>query len=525
MAQKTENTNKTFAERAIVQEIENELKPLFDSLDTERKGSISMDQVLKRLQEVGISSDDARLEESLSQYLQKDRKKDPQKLSFDDFIDLLKNNSSGLIKKAILKKLSVPDIKELKKDFERYFNHTKDISEGEASEKEKKLYAVSVCTIDGQKLQLGDHEKKFKLQSVSKPINYAIALQERGEEKVHKHVGREPSGRGYNELVLNQDKLPYNPMLNSGAIMICSLIKPDDSIEKRFAHIKDEWSRICGSSQVSINEETFNSSPEDSPRNMAISYYMLDQGAFPEGTDIYETMKLYNKSCAIELTADQLAMAAATLANGGICPLTGDKVFASDNVRDCLSLMLSCGMYDYSGEFAFLVGLPAKSGVSGALMVVVPGLMGIAIYSPPLDELGNPIRGIEFCKELVKEYSLHKYDHIVDPTHQKKDPGIPRLQARIEGLVNICWAASQGDLMDVQNLLAWGVSGDAANFDKRTPLHLAAAEGHARVVEYLLERKVDPNSKDRWGRTPLTDALHDDHTEVAELLRKYGGQE
>jgi glutaminase len=200
-------------------------------------------------------------------------------------------------------------------------------------------------------------------------------------------------------------------------------------------------------------------------------------------------------------------------------------VFESDNVRDCLSLMLSCGMYDYSGEFAFLIGLPSKSGVAGAMMVVVPGLMGIAIYSPPLDELGNPIRGIEFCKELVKVYNFHKYYHIVDPAHEKKDPRQTRLQSRLEGMINLCWAASEGDLFEVQNLLARGISPEATNFDKRTPLHLAASEGHYKVVEYLLERKTDPNPKDRWGRTPLVDALNEKHIKIVNLLKKYGGNE
>jgi glutaminase len=346
-----------------------------------------------------------------------------------------------------------------------------------------------------------------------------------GEEKVHNHVGREPSGRGYNGLLLNQDNLPHNPMINAGAIMICSLLKPEFSVDKRIKHIMSIWSRLCGNTPIKINKDVVKSEGKSSMRNMALSYYMQEQDAFPEDTDIYKTMELYNKCCAIEVNIDQLAMTAATLSNGGIGPVTGDKVFESDNVRDCLSLMLSCGMYDYSGEFAFLIGLPSKSGVAGAMMVVVPGLMGIAIYSPPLDELGNPIRGIEFCKELVKVYNFHKYDHIVDPAHEKKDPRQTRLQSRLEGMINLCWAASEGDLFEVQNLLARGISPEATNFDKRTPLHLAASEGHYKVVEYLLERKTDPNPKDRWGRTPLADALNEKHIKIVNLLKKYGDKE
>jgi glutaminase len=518
-APKTRNKPKTIAEKAVSQEIENELKPLFDSIDTRKKGAVTMQQVVERLKEAGIQHDDVRLEVSLGKFLEKDSNQKPQELNFENFIKLIKDRSSGLIKRAILKKLSVPDFKEFCADIEKYYNNTKKIKDGNVKgDAAADLYAVSVCTVDGQRITLGDHEEKFPLQSASKPINYAIALHEMGEEEVHKHVGREPSGKGYNGLVLNQEGLPHNPMLNAGAIMTSSLIKPELTVAKRHKYIMDIWNRLCGNVPVGFDRKVFEA--EGSRRNMALSYYMLEQEAFLKDTDIYKTIELYRRSCSIELDVKQLAMAAATLANSGICPTTGDKVFEADNVRDCLSLMLSCGMYDYSGEFAFLIGLPAKSGVSGALMVVVPGLMGIGIYSPPLDELGNSVRGVEFCKELVNEYSFHKYDHIVDPAHKKKDPRKPRLQERLEGMINLCWAASEGDLLEVQNLLAHGISPDAVNFDKRTPLHLAAAEGHYSVAQYLLEQGANPKVKDRWGRTPLDDAEQFGHTKVAGLLRR-----
>ncbi len=517
-AEKRSNKS-TLAQKAVSNEIERELRPLFDSLDSRKKGAVTMEQIIKTLADAGIDTDDVRLEKSLGKYLKKNNKADPQELTFEEFAGLLEKRSSGLIKKTILNKLSIPDFKDFCKDIEKYYNNTKGVKKGEVkSEAEPDLYAVAICTIDGQKFQLGDHEEKFLLQSASKPINYAIALHEIGEEEVHKHVGREPSGRGYNGLVLNQDGLPHNPMINAGAIMTCSLIKPELSVEKRHKHIMDVWSRLSGNTPVSYNKESVKDEPSE--RNMALSYYMLEQGAFPEGTDIYKVIDLYNRCCSIEMNVDQLSVVAATLANGGVCPTTGEVVFDSDNVRDCLSLMLSCGMYDYSGEFAFLVGLPAKSGVSGALMVVVPGLLGIGLYSPPLDELGNPVRGVEFCKEMVNEYSFHKYDHVVDPAHEKKDPSRPKLQDRLEGMINLCWAASDGDLTDVQNLLARGISPNVENLDKRTPLHFAAAEGHYSVAAYLLERGARPNAKDRWGRTPLDDAEQFGHSKVAGLLKK-----
>lgn len=428
MKDRTSNSSKSMKrneDKSIENPSASELRTLYDSLLKENKTTVSIQQVLENLSDMGISSDDERLKDTIGKYQHKGGKEETIDLKFQDFTELLEGDSSGFLQKAVSKKLSIPDFSGFCRDIEKYYHNTKSIKKGEAkNETDAKLYAISVCTVDGQQFQIGDHGAGFELQSVCKAINYPIALHERGEDKVHKHVGREPSGRSYNGLVLNQDGLPHNPMINAGAIMICSLIKPGKSTDERLGHVEEIWSRLCGNTTVRLNKKGYK--PEPSARNMALSYYMKDQNAFPEGADLYEDIAFYGKCCSIEITNEQLAMAAASLANGGICPATGDKIFSPDNVRDSLSLMLSCGMYDYSGEFAFLVGLPAKSGVSGAMMVVVPGLMGIAIYSPPLDELGNPVRGVEFCKELVKEYSLHKFDHVADPENNKKDPRQPR---------------------------------------------------------------------------------------------------
>ena len=143
---------------------------------------------------------------------------------------------------------------------------------------------------------------------------------------------------------------------------------------------------------------------------------MREHGAFPREVDLFETLELYLRCCSIEADARRLAAVAATLANGGVCPVTERQVFQRETVKDVLSLMLSCGMYDFSGEFAFTVGLPAKSGVSGAMMIVVPGVAGFAVYSPRLGPQGNPERGVEFSRQLVKTFPWHVYAPIVvDP--------------------------------------------------------------------------------------------------------------
>jgi glutaminase len=183
-------------------------------------------------------------------------------------------------------------------------------------------------------------------------------------------------------------------------------------------------------------------------------------------------------------------------------------------------------MYDFSGEFAFTIGLPAKSGVSGALMLVIPGLMGICVWSPRLDELGNSVRGIEFCRKLVAEYNVHVFDSLVTgrgPT-AKRDPRRKKNQAQTEAVVALTWAASQGDLNEVRALIATGVDPGTADYDGRTPLHLAAAEGQLDVVRYLLAVGADPRPADRWGGTPLSDAEGNGHAEIAALLREHAEQ-
>ena len=201
-------------------------------------------------------------------------------------------------------------------------------------------------------------------------------------------------------------------------------------------------------------------------------------------------------------------------------------MFTPGAVQSCLSLMSSCGMYDFSGEFAFSIGLPAKSGVSGAVMLVVPGLMGIAVWSPRLDEHGNSVRGIEFCRQLATAYNVHVFDSVVTGRGQagKRDPRRKKNQAEIEAVVALTWAASQGDLDEVRALLATGVEPGTADYDGRTPLHLAAAEGQLEVARYLLAAGADPRPADRWGGTPLSDAEAGGHIQIAALLREHTEQ-
>jgi glutaminase len=274
-------------------------------------------------------------------------------------------------------------------------------------------FAISVCTTDGQQFSVGDYKARFCMQSMVKPVLYALALEENGLSHVHKHVGREPSGKNFNELTLNDEGLPHNPMINAGAIMSCSMIKRKANPASKFNHIMKALHELSNSQKITFNNAVYNSEKDTADRNYALGYFMREHHAFPKNTDLHQTLNLYFQACSIELNTEVLSVIAAGFANAGSCPLTHREVFKPETTKNCLSLMYSCGMYDYSGEWAFSIGLPAKSGVSGGIYVVVPDRMGIAIYSPRLDKHGNSLRAIEVCKRLVEKYNLHNYDSIL----------------------------------------------------------------------------------------------------------------
>jgi glutaminase len=500
-------------------------RKLFDSFNPDQEGRISHWEVLARLQRSGLRPGDPRIAEALTG-LNADGV--ARHLDFRQFKALARHNSS-LIRRAVEGDLAVPDFSALTSDIDRMYTELLPVRSGSVAgyipqlrRVDPEQLAIAVCTVDGQRYSVGDANAPFCLQSVSKTASYCLALDEHGTDAVHRHVGREPSGQSFNELALNPKGLPHNPMVNAGAIMTTSLIRPELDIADRFDHMAQTWRRLTGGGRVGFNNAVYLSERQTADRNFALGYSMRESGAFRPGTDLQQTLEFYFQGCSIEVDAEMLAVAAASLANAGVCPLTDDPVFSAATVQSCLSLMSSCGMYDFSGEFAFTIGLPAKSGVSGALMLVVPGLMGICVWSPRLDEHGNSVRGIEFCRKLVSEYNVHVYDSLITGPGRtaKRDPRRKKNQTQIESVVALTWAASQGDLNEVRSLVASGVEPGTADYDGRTALHLAAAEGQLEVVRYLLTCGTDPQPVDRWGGTPRSDAEANGHTQVVELIRQ-----
>jgi glutaminase len=236
------------------------------------------------------------------------------------------------------------------------------------------------------------------------------ALQHYGRDYVLRHVGVEPTGEAFNSIVLDEvANRPFNPMINTGAIAVAALM-PGNTAEERIATMLDLFSNLAGR-RLEIDQSVLQSEQATGHRNRnrAIAYMMLNTGMIER--DPIEALDLYFRQCSITISCRDLAMMAATLANDGVNPLTGVTVLDPQYVRDVLSVMNSCGMYNYAGQWSYEVGMPAKSGVSGCIMAVIPGQVGIGVYSPPLDAQGNSVRGIRVCQDISNEFELHAFNN------------------------------------------------------------------------------------------------------------------
>lgn len=279
------------------------------------------------------------------------------------------------------------------------------------------LLTVAVCTTDGQVCSAGDRGHVFPLQSVSKAFVYALVLEQHGIPAVLDRVDVEPSGEAYDILSLEEgSKRPDNPMINAGAMTIHSLLGPEGTNEDtRVRLLVEGLSRMAGR-DLDLDENAAADELAGGHRNLAIAHLLRAENILPD--DPLEVVRGYLRQCWVRVTVEDLATMAATLANSGVQPCTGERVVSDEVARHTLSVMMTCGMYDSAGDWMSEVGIPAKSGVSGAIMGALPGRVGLAAFSPKLDPHGTSVRSQAVFERLADDLGLHLLD---DPRRREAE--------------------------------------------------------------------------------------------------------
>jgi len=516
--------------------IEDMLFEVFRSEDENYIESIALGQFVVALENTGLRRSDPRLKEMLAKvniYAENEDEVnsellDKKIIDRKEFKNLIIENIV-LIARALRHQLIIPDFRGFTSQVDLIFREAMQANGGVVASYIPHLakqgldkFGMSLCTVDGQRYSLGDYGDRFTLQSVCKSLIYAIALNELGRDVVHKYLGMEPSGRKFNDMELDYNKQPHNPMVNAGAIVTISLlqklVKPEMSMAAKFDYIMNYFTRMAGGETIRFNNSVFLAMREQSDRNFALAYQLKEHHCFPEGTNIKDCLDLWYQCCSMEVNCEVVAVIGGTLANGGVAPITGEKVLKPEAVRDVLSLLHSCGFYEYSGYFAFKIGIPGKSSIAGSILMVLPNTMGICLWSPALDKYGNSSKGLRFMEKISENFSFHRYEgrHMAN----KVDPRRVKAESRGDTIVSLLYAAAAGDLSALKTHKFRGLDMNASDYDGRTPLHLAAAEGHSDCVTFLLYKcNVDPDPTDRWGFTPLSEAERFGHKQVNVILK------
>ena len=308
----------------------------------------------------------------------------------------------------------IPRTPQIQEIIDGVYEKFKNVDEGEVAtyipelgKANPKHFGICLATVDGRVFTAGDCDKEFTIQSMCKPFAFQMALEQYGLEKTLKHVGVEPSGDAFNSIDLDsKTSRPFNPMINAGAIAIASLIKKSPG-EAGVQAFLDKMSEAAGR-DLRIDWAVMQSETQTGNRNRAIGYLLRNFEIIDE--QVTESLHQYFAQCSMLVTCQDMAMMAATLANMGNNPVTGARVFDFQFIKYVLTVMFTCGLYNYAGGWAYEVGLPAKSGVGGGIFGVVNRQLGVSVYSPKLDAQGNSVRGILACKELASRLGLHAFE-------------------------------------------------------------------------------------------------------------------
>ena len=308
------------------------------------------------------------------------------------------------------------DYSPLQRYLEALHSDLKDFNQGQVASYIPELlradpdwFGIAIATVDGHVYQVGDTQQAFTIQSISKAFVYGLALEDNGVDTMAGKVDVEPSGEAFNSISLRPDTgRPLNPMINAGAIATAAMVAghaPHTKLER----ILTAFARYTGH-RLTVDQDVFRSEKETGHRNRAIAHLLRGFGILddpPEGI-----LDVYFRQCSINVTCRDLAVMGACLANNGVNPITAVRALKTEYVPKVLSVMGTCGMYDYSGNWVYTVGMPAKSGVGGGIIAVLPGQLGLAVFSPRLDERGNSARGIKVCEQISADFGLHLYHSV-----------------------------------------------------------------------------------------------------------------
>ncbi|MCM3634549.1 glutaminase A [Paenibacillus camelliae] len=268
--------------------------------------------------------------------------------------------------------------------------------------------ALGIHLIDGygNEAMAGDASTVFTLQSISKVFSLLLALMDHGEQLVFDKVGMEPTGDSFNSMLkleLVQPGIPFNPLINAGAIAISSLIT-GASQQHKLDRVLDFFRLISGNEQLNYNEAVYQSELQTADLNRSMAYFLKDKGVIEQSVD--DVLDVYFHHCSIDATCKDLARMGLLLAYNGYDPIRGKQLVPKRYVQIAKSFMVTCGMYNASGQFAIQAGIPAKSGVSGGILTLIPGAVGIGVIGPALNSKGNSIAGVDLLEKLSQHYDL-----------------------------------------------------------------------------------------------------------------------
>ncbi len=384
-------------------------------------------------------------------------------------------------------------------------------------------FGICLVTSNGVVYEVGDSRQPFTIQSISKPFVYGLALEDNGRAPVLQKIGVEPTGDAFNSISLDPGTgRPRNPMINAGAIAAAGLIAGRTS-QAKLGRLLEMFNLYAGH-DLAIDTAVYRSESDTGHRNRAIGHMLRNFDILTE--DPAPSVELYFQQCSVSVTCRDLGVMAATLANRGINPVTGKQAIRGEYVENILSVMGSCGMYDYAGEWIYNIGMPAKSGVSGGIIAVLPGQMGIGVFSPPLDARGNSVRGIRTCDALSRHFDLHLFNRpgIGKPALRLKFTGAELSSSRVR-----MPQESQALRQFGSSITVYQLQGNLTFATAEVVVHDVIES--AQSIQYLIldyKRVLSLNESAAWLFCELLRKLSDlgksvlfVHSERTPLLRRY----